>query len=355
MLVYEIKGNVLQKRESPPTIVYTEHGTLNRLDNHTLVDSNGKLMVNARPKSAFNTQLEYVYPGEYRFVVPQGITRIKVLVIGGGRNAYMYHVGRSNIGYQMGSGAISALLQVTPGETIPLQVGTNGDGVWSYDGRIGTLGGVEHKYTNNQAGGTAYFGSWIEAPTGSGLTDKYNVRPECVFKPRKDGDMIIHGFKWDMTTVNGKLKRYRIPTSINTETVWAGDNGVGGSRDEINKYVWPTLKAVCDNIMFRYDNLPRKYDNLAWYPTTTTSTQTHGYMMGGTRTRGSVSYFGGNAYGLFGIGGTGQAGTSTVQSASGGDAINFGGMGGYPGKAYQTNTWSGSTGHCGPGGIFIWY
>lgn len=350
MLVKEFKNNrwYVTEDSSNPVIGNVGQYGIARPDGVTFEIRNGLLTaVRASNKTAFSTRVEFIDPGVHQWTVPDNVDTILVLAIGGGSNGRVSVVGSSfGTSYAGGGSAISARLSVTPKEIIELEVGTNADGVKLWDGRITTSKTYRTK-TANQQGGTARFGDWIVAPGGKTVTS-WKTRTACTFTPRNKDDIILNGF-----TLQGEE---RVASSIGTETfAYHGTTGFNS-----NKY-YRSLKAVCLNLIETYDpSLPRPEYNdqpLAWLGANATSATSGkpGWAMGGTGYGGDLGYRGGSAYGLFGLGGNGKAGTSTVRASSGGDALNFGGVGGYAGVSANTSSWNASCGSAGPGGIFIWY
>lgn len=368
MLVKEFKDGQWQVIDNGFGTYYADNQTRGMLkaDGDTITTNNGVITCQ-KQKYAFNTELQYIYPGTYQWQVPDGVEFIKVLVIGGGSNGKKYASGVTSQYYACGAGAISALLKVTPKETIELEVGTNADGVALYDGRIQASKTILTK-TDGQEGGTASFGTWITAPGGkrilysntenySNATGTWKTRPDCTFTPRDlKYDRIISGFIWDIDTAGNRIAQ--IPKSIGTQDFALG---ASGSFDS-NKY-WRTLKAVCDN--YQEDYTPSQVtNNLAWRGATSPKSGADGvdgFVYGGTGTISSNASNGtgfvkaGDCYALFGLGGNGSKGTDIVRTSNGGNALNFGGVGGVSGAAYSKNTVGASSGAGGPGGIFIWY
>lgn len=348
MLVKEFKDGQWKVIDNGFGTYYADNQTRGMLkaDGDTITTNNGVITCQ-KQKYAFNTELQYIYPGTYQWQVPDGVEFIKVLVIGGGSNGTNYHaVGstENNI-YAKGAGAISALLKVTPKETIELEVGTNADGVYLWDGRIN---GKDYKNkTNQQKGSTAKFGDWIEAPSGGDLINNSQLleRPTCTFKPRNTKyDTIINGFEWDTDLAGNRIGK--IATSINTVQV-------AGTNFDQGRY-WRTLKAVCDNYQETMNDIYNDLDpvfNLHWRYKDVSLTPQDGLILG--QSIGLInSIQAGKAYGLFGVGGAANR-TSTKNTNSGGDAVNFGGVGGLAAGASISNY--SATGSGGPGGIFIWY
>ena len=105
----------------------------------------------ASSPSALNVPNLQVFatPGTTNFVVPAGITRVKVYVTGGGGG------GTSWAGGGGGGTAIKLITGLTPGSSIPVTVGSAGTG--------GT--------PNGNAGGASSFGTYCSATGGNGGGD----------------------------------------------------------------------------------------------------------------------------------------------------------------------------------------
>ncbi len=107
-------------------------------------------------------------PGTYSFLVPEGVTSLKVTVVGGGGGGGGGHWSMGSGGSGGGGAAlIDNSVTVTPGQEYPVIVGAGGEGSpvsVSSDGFGGTYG---------TTGGSSSFGSLLMAPGGSGGLSGY--------------------------------------------------------------------------------------------------------------------------------------------------------------------------------------
>lgn len=100
----------------------------------------------------------YSTPGTYSFTVPNGINQLTALIAsggggGGGKNS------TTNGGGGGGAGSVSAKIVVTPGQVIPIVVGTGGlSGAFGADGGNGSSSSVG-SISVTGGGGGKYLGS----------------------------------------------------------------------------------------------------------------------------------------------------------------------------------------------------
>jgi hypothetical protein len=103
-----------------------------------------------------NNRRLWLASGSDTFVVPNGISQILGVVIGGGGSgAAVYNIGSYYGMGGAGGGYAQGVISVTPGQSIAVTIGSNGAATTTYD-------------ASGSAGGTSSLGSYLSATGGAG-------------------------------------------------------------------------------------------------------------------------------------------------------------------------------------------
>ena len=273
----------------------------------------------------FTNEVAFTDAGAANFVVPDDITQLRVLVVGGGSGGGGYATQTGGVGGK-GGGIASALINVTPGSVIPLSVG-----------RVGMTGAgttsTTTQQSNGAAGGDSTFGDWITAKGGTNT-----AHGSCATSLGKSDELICSlsqtlcaSYRSYNSFRDMSLNQSSYDTSFGTGHT--GGKGSDGSRDG------STGSAGTNG---------------------GTGSISGGYGVGGNGGAGGNGGNGGGKGGSGGNGGAGGNGNSGTaicgnggtggNGGSGGASLAFGGSGGNGGNGGSGGTYGGCGGNGGNGG-----
>lgn len=247
------------------------------------------------PRIPMSEEKRFLSAGSNSFTVPEGVTQLRVLVVGAGARGSAATSQTGGTGGK-GGGIGAALINVTPGQVIPVSVGATG----------GTAGA---------AGGNSSFGTWITA---------------------KGGTLTAHG----SVTTN--------ITAEQGEVIYTRSNAPGDSYLSCKSYEEMSLNQWAYDLSFSAGSSPSG-------GTAGTAGSAGTYGIGGNGgnggSGGKSGGTGGKGGGKGGTGGTGGSGTSGEASSasSGPGSGGNGGTGGSGGNGAKGGT-GGSGGSGGVGG-----
>ena len=263
----------------------------------------------------FGNGIVRVFKESGTFVVPAGVRKLRVSVLGGGSGGLSSCHASSGVSYPnyggSGGGFASKVIDVLPGDSFAYVVGAGGNGSFQYKGVTITQAA--------SAGGTSSFGSVVAATGGGVATSGLTVAPGTVGAPGEGqgGDINFNGgrsgiIQEESVLATGGHKLFIFPHALGGGAGghFYGNGGNGGD-------------------LYSIDN-----SNISAYQVKTASTGGGGAANNGGNIRGYAGW--NDQYFASGGGGTGGAATTPTTTYS-----QF--LGGAPNTSFETFSGEDST------------